>query len=248
MIGQLTSIPDRSKHAAIREELRAMVFALAEGELLPAERHLAERWGVARMTVRQALAALAREGIVRTVHGRGTVRAPESMQLRVRLGSFADAVREHDMAPSTQMLEHVADQSPPVEVAAFLKLDPGEAALRIRRLRLGDDVPLALERTWLAASLVPDLTEDVLSNSLYHYLEGRGLLPDSGEESVVADLPNNEEIRLLDLVSSRPVLRLVRRAFAGHRPIEYAEAVLPADRYELWFPLQGKDTQCGWTA
>ncbi|MGH3384225.1 MAG: GntR family transcriptional regulator [Nocardioidaceae bacterium] len=231
------SSPGRSKHAAIREELRAMVLDLAAGDPLPGERQLAERWGVARMTVRQAIAALAREGLVRSVHGRGNLRAPEPLQLRVRLGSFADAVREHNLEPTTRPIECVPDPDPPADVAEFLGL-AGAPALRVRRLRLGNDIPLALERAWLPAALVPDLTEEMLAESLYGYLEKHELLPDSGEESVVASLPDAEEVRLLDIPASRPVLRLVRRALVGGRPVEYAEAVFPADRYELWFPLR----------
>lgn len=230
-----------SKHAAIRDELRTMVQALDPGDPLPAERVLAERWGVARMTVRQAIAALSREGLVRSVHGRGNLRAPEPLQLRVRLGSFADAMREHHLEPTTVPIECVRDTDPPVPVADFLELKR-RPAVRIRRLRLGDGVPLALERAWFPAELVPDLTEEDLVSSLYHYLDEHGLLPDSGEESVVAGLPEAEEVRRLDMPSSRPVLRLVRKAFTGDRPIEYAEAVFPADRYELWFPLNRNRT------
>ena len=106
-----------------------------------------------------------------------------------------------------------------------------------RGLRLGDGIPLALEQTWFSWSRVPDLDDELASGSLYEYLRSRSLLPDTGEESVRADLPTEYEIRLLAVPSSRPVLRLVRRAALGDLPIEYAEAVLPADWYELTFPL-----------
>ena len=227
-----------AKHVAIREQLRDLVLDLAPGQSLPAERQLAEQWGVARMTVRQAIAALAREGLVRSVHGKGNLRAPQPLELRVRLGSFADAIREHDLVPTTRLLECEIDDDPPTRVVTFLGLDDLNRARRIRRLRLGNGTPLALERTWFPASLVPDLTEQQLTGSLYHYLEPRGLLPTSGEESVIARLPTDEEARLLDIAQARPVLRLVRRALVGSRPVEYAEALFPADRYELWFPLE----------
>jgi GntR family transcriptional regulator len=229
--------PGVSKHEAIRDELRHMVLELAPGDPLPAERVLAERWGVARMTVRQAIAALSREGLVLTLHGRGNLRAPEPLQLRVRLGSFADAIREHHLEPTTMPIECVVDEKPPVPVANFLGLN-GRPATRVRRLRLGDDVPLALERAWFPTDLVADLTEEHLASSLYKYLADRGLLPDSGDETVIAGLPDDDEVRRLDIPSSRPVLRLVRRALTRDKPIEYAEAVFPADRYELWFPLK----------
>lgn len=227
-----------AKHVAIREQLRDLVLELNPGQSLPGERQLAEQWGVARMTVRQAIAALAREGLVRTVHGKGNLRAPEPLELRVRLGSFADAIRAHGLVPSTRLLQCGIDEDPPQKVADFLRLDDRHRALRFRRLRLGNGMPLALERTWLPAGLVPDLSERQLTGSLYHYLEPRGLLPDSGEESVIALLPTDEEAVLLDIERTRPVLRLVRRALVGRRPVEYAEALFPADRCELWFPLQ----------
>lgn len=238
MMSTVTTPTGIAKHVAIRDQLREIVLGLSPGDPLPGERQLAEQWGVARMTVRQAIAALAREGLVRSIHGRGNLRSPEPLQLRVQLGSFADAVRERDLEPTTRALECSVDDDPPEAVVRFLGLGSDNRALRVRRLRLGNGVPLALERTWLPVALVPDLTEHELSGSLYHYLEPRGLLPDSGEESVVAGLPDEHEVGLLDLASSRPVLRLVRRALAGGRPVEYAEAVFPADRCELWFPLQ----------
>jgi len=241
----MTTPTGTSKHAAIRDKLREIVLQLAPGEPLPAERQLAEQWGVARMTVRQAIAALARDGLVRSIHGRGNLRSPAPLQLRVRLGSFADAVRQHDLEPTTRPLECTVDDNPPEPVASFLGLNADNLGLRVRRLRLGNGIPLALERTWLPAALVPDLSERDLEGSLYHYLELRGLLPDSGEESVTAGLPDDREVALLNIAASRPVLRLLRKAVTAGRPLEYAEAVFPADRCELWFPLLPRDTQVG---
>jgi len=234
----VTTTNGTAKHEAIRDQLREIVLQLDPGQSLPGERQLAEQCGVARMTVRQAIGALAREGLVRTVHGAGNFRSAEPLQLRVRLGSFADALRERDLEPVTRPLECVHDPEPPQHVATFLGVSKKRPALRVRRLRLGSGVPLAVERTWLPADLLPGLTEEDLAGSLYHYLEALGLLPDSGEESVAARLPEGDEASLLDISPSRPVLRLVRRALVKGSPVEYAEAVFPADHCELFFPLR----------
>ena len=226
-----------SEAPSVLPRLRGMALALAEGERLPPERVLAAELGVARMTIRRAIATLAREGLVRTVHGSGNVRTHDAIPLRVGLGSFATAVEALGMVPTTRLLERVTDDEPPDAVMQYLGLRRGTRTLRIRRLRLGDGVPLALERTWFPARRVPDLTDERATGSLYEYLASRALLPDRGEESVRADLPTEEEIRLLAMPSSRPVLRLVRRAAVADQPIEYAEATLPADWYELSFPL-----------
>ncbi|MDO9380172.1 MAG: GntR family transcriptional regulator [Nocardioidaceae bacterium] len=230
----MTATPDPTKHARLRDRLRQVVLDLPAGASLPSERRLAEEWGVARMTVRQAVAALAREGLVLSRQGRGHLRAPDTLRLSVRLGSFADALRSHDLAPSTTVLHHATEDAPP-HVAAFL--DGATSTLHVRRLRLGDDVPLAIERAWFPASLVPDPGAEVLAGSLYDHLESLSLLPDAGEETVTASLPDADEARLLAMPESRPVLRLVRRATSAGTPVEVAEAVFPADRYELAFPL-----------
>ena len=59
-------------HVAIAEQLAAAIASgqLAPGTRLPPERHLAESLGVSRMTVRQALGELERDGLLRRVVGR----------------------------------------------------------------------------------------------------------------------------------------------------------------------------------
>lgn len=220
--------------ATWREELRSRALALPDGERLPSERSLAEEWGVARMTVRSAIAGLAREGLLRTVPGSGTVRVPQPISLRVRLGSFAAAVESQGMEPSTRLLDLRREARPPHEVVEHLG---SGAVFVVRRLRLGDGVPLALEEAWLPCSLVGGLDDAVATGSLYAHLASLGLLPDHAEETVRADLGDAEEVRLLRMSASRPVLRLTRRSLHGKVPVEYARAVFPADRHELNFSL-----------
>lgn len=229
-------VTDQSEKRPFREGLREQVLALAPGERLPAERALAEQWGVARMTVRTAIAALAREGLVRTVHGSGSTRVAPPVSLQVRLGSFAAAVEAQGLRPGTRLLELGVDPDPPAGAVEHLGAD-GLPALLVRRLRLGDDLPLALEEAWLPRHLFPDLDEAAAAGSLYAHLAAHDLLPDAGEETVRADLPDPEEVRLLGISASRPVLRLSRRATVRGTAVEYARAVFPGDRHELMFSL-----------
>ena len=227
--------PDGSKYARISAALRVRVELLEPGAALPSERELAREWGVARMTIRRALTELVSAGLIRTTHGSGSVRAPHPVPLRVQLGSFAAALRAHDLDPETEILHAAADSAPPESVRDFLGTD--HATICVRRLRCGDGVPLALERTWLRADLLTIDEARQLTGSLYERLARTGRQPDAGDESVRADLPDAEEARILQLPATRPVFRLTRRARLSARPVEYAEAVLPADRCELWFPL-----------
>ncbi len=231
-----------SKHEMIREQLRAEVLALDPGDRLPPERQLATQLGVARMTVRQAIAGLVREGVVTPVHGKGNLRSADPLRLRVQLWSFTETVRAQGLEPASQPLEWADDPEPPSAALEFFQLgsdDPRRPTMlrRSRRLRLGDGTPLAIEEAWFPPDLVPPLTEQVLAGSLYAFLREAGVLPDSGEESVTVGLPTDEEAKLLDMAATRPLLRLTRRAFAHGEPIEYAQAALPGDRFELAFPL-----------
>lgn len=227
--------PDGSKYARISAALRVRIEQLEPGAALPSERELAQEWQVARMTIRRALAELVNAGLVRTVHGSGSVRAPKPVPLRVQLGSFAAALRTHHLHPEAEILDVAVDSEPPVAVRDFL--GPDQGALCVRRLRRGDGVPLALERTWLRADLLTLEEARQLTGSLYERLDRGGRQPDAGEETVRADLPDPEESRVLQVPVTRPVFRLIRRAHLAGQPVEYAEAVLPADRCELWFPL-----------
>lgn len=231
-----------SKHEVIREQLRAQVMALDPGDRLPPERQLSSQLGVARMTVRQAIAGLVREGVVTPVHGKGNLRSADPLRVRVQLWSFTETVRTQGLEPSSRALEWSDDADPPAAAQEFFGTASaggrGSRMLRrSRRLRLGDGNPLAIEEAWFPPGRVPALTEEVLAGSLYAFLRQSGVLPDSGEETVTVGLPTEQEAKLLDIASTRPLLRLTRRAFAHGEPIEYAQAALPGDRFELAFPL-----------
>lgn len=230
-----------TKHEWLRGQLRARIAELPPGSALPTERALAGEFGVARMTVRNAIGSLVREGLLRPEQGRGTFVQAQPLELRVRLGSFADAVRRAHLHPSTTTLCCVLDDDPPAAVRHHLRVRRGRAVARLERLRLGDDSVLAVERTWLPQRIAAGLLAGEEPASLYGYLEARGVLPDAGEEAVSAGLPDESESRHLRINASVPVIRLTRRAFTANRPVEYAEAVLPAHRYVLWFPLAPGD-------
>ncbi|WP_175414259.1 GntR family transcriptional regulator [Agrococcus sp. SGAir0287] len=219
------------------EGVRALASALAPGELLPSERSLAARLGVARMTVRAAIDVLEREGLVRTRRGVGSERLAPPVALQVRLRSFASAVREHGMRPETRVLSYARSTERPAEVSAHLGLDDDAETVHLRRLRLGDDRPLALEDAWLPVALVPQLDRHAAEGSLYELLERLDLLPTEGVEVVTAALPSPEEVEVLEIAPTYPVLRLSRTAVSDGVPIEYSRATFPADRYQLTFPL-----------
>src|SRR5262249_61702035 len=126
---------------------------------LPPERELASALGVSRMTVRQALDALARRGLVERGVGRGTfVRAtrPE-LRLDGPLGLTAELAAQ-GLRAEAQGLDAALEG----------------AEVHVRRLRSTGGRPLVLEDSWLPADRFPGLLERDLSGSLYALMRSYG--------------------------------------------------------------------------
>jgi len=226
------------KYVRVRDYLRSLVtHELAVGEAIPSERLLCERFGVSRMTVRQAVDALVVEGLLQREQGRGTFVAPTKLDLEVRLASFGEEMRRRGMVPSSTVL--AAEEVPAApDVADALELLPGEQVFYLHRVRYADGEPMAIEQAWLPCRLTPHLFEDGAPESIYGALRRRGLEPDWGEDTVGATEVDTADADLLGLGVGKAVLRLTRRTFAGEVACVYSRSSYRADRYVLWVPLR----------
>ncbi|MBX9245923.1 GntR family transcriptional regulator [Actinotalea ferrariae] len=226
------------KYVRVRDYLRSLVtHELAVGDAIPSERVLCERFGVSRMTVRQAVDALVVEGLLQREQGRGTFVAPSKMDLEVRLASFGEEMRRRGMEPSSTVLT-VEEVAASPDVADALELVPGERVHYLHRVRHADGEPMAIEQTWVPAALVPGLLADGAPESIYGELRRRGLDPDWGEDTVAASEVDSQDATLLGLRPGAAVLRLARRTFAGDVACAYSRSSYRADRYVLWVPLR----------
>ena len=145
----------------IAEELRRDIVGGAQppGTRLPAEGELAERFGVHRNTVRQAVAALAAEHLVVSRRGSGTFVAEHTVLVH-RIGPrtrLSDSLGRRGLA-SARLLESAIETAPPAEVAERLVLG-GRAGLRLETVLAVDGRPLSRATHWFAAHLVPGLAE-----------------------------------------------------------------------------------------
>ncbi|MCL3860338.1 GntR family transcriptional regulator [Actinotalea sp. K2] len=226
------------KHVRVRDYLRSLVtHELTVGDLIPSERMLCDRFGVSRMTVRQAVDALVVEGLLDREQGRGTFVAPSKVDLEVRLSSFGEEMRRRGLTPSSTVLAAEVTSATP-DVADALELVPGERVLYLHRIRHADGEPMAIEQTWVPWSLAPDLFDGGPPGSVYGELRARGVEPDWGEDTVAASEVDAHDAELLGLRTGAAVLRLTRRTFAGDRACAYSRSSYRADRYVLWVPLR----------
>jgi len=238
--------PDRTlpivlKHVQVREYVRELISGADPGSPAPSERELVQHFGVARMTVRQALDALVGEGLLERVPGRGTFVARARVDLQARLASFSEEMGRRGMKPDSRTLLARMESAGP-GVARALEINEGDRVVHWQRLRTADDIPMCIEDAYLADAVVPGFLDALLPESLYVELKRRDVLPTSGEDSVDADVAKVDEAALLGIAEGASVLRIARRAFAAGLAVEVSRSTFRADRYTLWVPLSRPKT------
>jgi len=218
----------------VRERVRA--GELAPGDQLPAERELAEQTGISRMTARQAVASLVRDGTLVVQHGVGTfVATPKLTFDALHLLGFTEETMRHGDPVASRVLEQ-ATGSPPAAVAADLGLGPSEQVVKVVRLRSAGATPILLETSWLPAARVPGLAEaDLGAQSLYALLDLRhGLRLRRARQTVEATVANGYESELFGVPLGAPMLLLTGVTFDDEeRPVEAFKAVYRGDRLKL---------------
>ncbi len=220
------------KHVLVREYVRELVSGAAAGTPAPSERELVQRFGVARMTVRQAMDALVGEGLLERVPGRGTFVAEPRSEVGRLTGYTEDMARRGLLAESQTLIARREKAGP--GVARALQLTPGDPVIHWKRLRRADGVPMCLEDAYLSEVLIPGFLQSGMPTSLYESLDQRGLRPTWAEDSMAADLATPEEATHLEVAPGAAVLRIARRAMSKDKPIEVSKSAYRADRFTAW--------------
>jgi GntR family transcriptional regulator len=225
------------KHVQVREYVRSLVSGNAPGSPAPSERELVHLFGVARMTVRQALDALVAEGLLEKIPGRGTFVA-RPRRVATRITGYTEEMNRRGMLAESQTLLARREQAGP-GVARALNLTEGDAVIHWRRLRRGDGAPVCIEDAYLNEVLLPGFLQVGMPTSLYDALSARGLRPTWAEDSISADMPSSDEAEFLELDPGTAVLRHSRRALADDKVVEVSRSVYRADRFTMWIQLGG---------
>lgn len=223
----------RHRYLQIADYLRELVAAGAPGDRLPAESDLCGRFGVSRMTARQAVQLLVTEGLLYRRPGQGTFIA--SRLIPRTLGaplSFTESMRRRGLRASSRLL--AADRVPPSpqEVAALRLPGADRPVVVVERVRLGDGVPMAIERAVLAPDLAPVLAADLEGGSLHAAMEALGRVPSRSQARVSARAATARERRLLGQGSSGVVL-CEAKVISDQQgvPLEQTETCYAAERY-----------------
>ena len=232
----------RPKGEQIRAALTNLVRSSQAGMLLPSERVLAERFEVARMTVRSCLVDLETQGLVERIPGRGTfVREPRVSHSEV-FRSFSEDMRRRGMEPGSRDLV-VRTRKAGRDLAERLGIERGSPVLHIERVRTADGAPMALERTNLSAGRFPGLAERLdASASLYQLLGTEyGVRLDSADQRVSIGRLTAREAAKLGVDDGDPAFLIERRSLDNMgNVIEFGRSLYRADRYEILMHVSKK--------
>jgi GntR family transcriptional regulator len=223
------------KYWALKQHLLDLLDALPPGSPIPTERALAGEFTVSRTTVRQALADLTAEGRLHRVQGKGTFAAEPKLAQRLQLSSYTEDMRKQGLKPSSKLLE-VEELAVEGELSKLLAIRAGAKILRLRRLRLADSQPMALETTHLPLGRFRGLRKHITAGgSLYAVLrEHYGVELERAEETIETSLAGPQEAEMLGADVGMPVLMLTRHSFATDgKPVEFARAIYRGDRYKF---------------
>ncbi|WP_435771919.1 GntR family transcriptional regulator [Nocardioides sp. SYSU DS0651] len=220
----------------IREYVRDLVADSAPGTAAPSERDLVDRFGVARMTVRQALDALVAEGVLERFPGRGTFVARPA-RVPTGISSLTEEFARRGQVAEARTLV-AARRRPSTRLASTLGIGPDQPVIHWRRLRLADGRPVCLSDAYLPESLVPGLLER-LPASLYDDLAARGRRPTWAEDSMSAGVASEDEAAALEIAVGGVVLRHSRKALWGDVVIEVSRTVFRGDQHKVCVQLRG---------
>jgi GntR family transcriptional regulator len=238
----VTHADPRPLYRQVEADLRERIESgrLRPGDRLPSEAQLADLYEASKITLRHALANLAADGLVTREPGKGTfVRGAGITAGSRRLTSFTEEMGALHIGSGSRILrQQVGSADRPT--SERLHVADGTPVVLLDRLRLGDEVPVGIQRAALVHELVPGLeAADLAGASLYAHLRRTyGLHPTEAEETFHVGPVDATDARLLEVRTGECAFLVERVTFSAGRPFEYVRSVMRGDRYRLRLGLR----------
>ncbi|WP_248924088.1 GntR family transcriptional regulator [Paenibacillus hamazuiensis] len=220
------------------EKFRNMIETgeMQSGERFPAELELAKRYGVARITVRSAIAELVQDGLLVRHQGKGTFVAEQKIDRElVSVASFTDRMNSRGIRAGSRLVS-VRTVKATGKQARLLGVEEGAAIVEIVRLRLSDGVPVALETSCLSAERCPGVEkEDLVEQSLYHLLDSKyGIRPAHSSKTLELARAMTKEAKLLGVKTGTPLFLLTAVVYSeDNQVMEYVKTLFRGDRFRF---------------
>lgn len=218
--------------AQVLDALRTRLGSGEFAERFPTDHELMKAYSVSRHTVREAVRRLSDEGLVDRERGRGTfVRSATIEQPFGALYSLFTSIEDQGFEQRSRVVTLAERRD--AEAATVLGLGPDEPLVFLERVRLVDDDPIAVDCSWLPASVArPLLDVDFTHTALYEQLASRcGVGPSNGWERILPKLPTEGQRSLLEVEPGVAVFAIERLVLDESRPLEWRHSVVRGDRY-----------------
>ncbi len=228
----------------LKSEIKNGIFKA--GAYLPSENSLARSYGVSRLTVRQALSELLEEGFVEKYRGKGTlVKEPKNIENLTELKGFTDEARMSGQSSSSIVLENKLVDAPSI-VIEKLNLPAGSKMILLKRLRMLDGIPYAVESAYMNPAidtrLLSILDKDMSQASLYDFLrkELKFDLKYADETLEVASV-DTRTAELLNISAGECVVLRKRFTYiTNDKCIEYVFSIYRGDKYRFNIRISSK--------
>lgn len=214
--------------------IRISLGEFEPGVSLPSEDALAKEYGVSRITVRQALSSLEKDGFITRERGKGTFvsEKPLSFEPTKLTGSIEDLI-SMGIRTNTKVIDFSLTQVAK-KVTDSLGLAEGTKLVRIERLRLARGTPFSYILNYLPSTIGQKIQpNDLIAKPLLKILEDDfGIDLGEATQRIEADIADSYVASLLEVRVGAPLLKIERTVFDSHRrAVEHTSVLYRADRY-----------------
>jgi GntR family transcriptional regulator len=238
---------DRHSHLPLYYQLKQSLLERFEkgefppGQPITAEVDLAKDYCISRATVRRAMQEMTHDGYIHRIPGKGTFILRTRIQRGLtRMSSFSEDMKERGQEVTSRLLE-AGFRQPPAYIADQFHKSAEEPILYICRLRLANDLPLALNYSYIKLPEGVSISEEELAEtpSLWSLLERKGLPLIETDKVIEAVLATDERARLLDVPVGTALLQVEGMAYTiNHVPVEFSQVISPGERYKYLVHLE----------
>jgi len=217
------------------------------GAKIPPEPELQRTYNASRGTVRRAVDELARQGYVIKRPGKGTfVRSTSPILQKSELASFTQQLTARGLTPTTRLLSagRIRAAEAKGRVREAFGLTSEAEVIHIRRLRLGDGMPLAIQSVYLLPDLCPGILEEDLSHLFRLYENRYRVQVNVADEVIRVGRAAEDEAALLEIALGDPVVIRDRVSSAQDgEPFEVLHSVDRSDRFQYRYQIVADSTR-----
>lgn len=214
------------------------------GDKIESELDIQKKFGVSRITARQAILDLEKEGMVKRGRGKGTfvIWRPGIEEDLTHVSSFTQEMEAIGRTPGTSSVQ-ITIEKLDEQTAREFNTDSDELMYCVRRVRTADDVKIVYMVSYYPLSTNLPMDPNLIRNSIYEFLDYTGSgIPVHIKEKIRAEIPNEETIEALNISKNQPILFRSRISYSeNHELLELSKCYFRGDLYAYTIETSSKE-------